>query len=138
MTWFWVLDVVCLLWVLAGAVLVVWLRNLSGAVMALSLTGMGMTVLFVVLGAPDVAHAEVVVGSIALPVLYLVAIGKCRTVVERDDESTGKDRELHGREPCTDGGRRRCCRRGCSPGSSWRSPACRTRPQSCRPWHAGR
>ena len=99
MTWFWVLDVVCLLWVLAGAVLVVWLRNLSGAVMALSLTGMGMTVLFVVLGAPDVAHAEVVVGSIALPVLYLVAIGKCRTVVERDDESTGKDRELHGREP---------------------------------------
>ena len=62
MTWFWVLDVVCLLWVLAGAVLVVWLRNLSGAVMALSLTGMGMTVLFVVLGAPDVAHAEVVVG----------------------------------------------------------------------------
>ena len=99
MTWFWVLDVVCLLWVLAGAVLVVWLRNLSGAVMALSLTGMGMTVLFVVLGAPDVAHAEVVVGSIALPVLYLVAIGKCRTVVERDDESNGEDRELHGREP---------------------------------------
>ena len=99
MTWFWVLDVVCLLWVVAGAVLVVWLRNLSGAVMALSLTGLGMTMLFVVLGAPDVAHAEVVVGAIALPVLYLVAIGKCRTVVERDDESTGEDRELHGGEP---------------------------------------
>jgi energy-converting hydrogenase B subunit D len=53
-TWFWVLDVLCLVFVLTGAV-------------------------------PDVAHAEVVVGAIALPVLYLVAIGKCRTVVEGED-----------------------------------------------------
>lgn len=82
MSWFWVLDLVCLAWILAGAVLVVRLENLSGAVMALSLTGTAMALLFVVLGAPDVAHAEVVVGAIALPVLYLVAIGKCRTVVE--------------------------------------------------------
>jgi uncharacterized MnhB-related membrane protein len=49
------------------------------------MTGTAMTLLFVVLGAPDVAHAEVVVGAIALPVLYLVAIGKCRTVVEGED-----------------------------------------------------
>lgn len=85
MTWFWVLDVLLLLWVLVGAVLVVALRNLVGAVLSLSLMGTAMTLLFVVLGAPDVAHAEVVVGAIALPVLYLVAIGKCRTVVERED-----------------------------------------------------
>jgi energy-converting hydrogenase B subunit D len=84
-TWFWVLDVLLLLWILVGAVLVVVLRNLVGAVLALSLVGTAMTLLFVVLGAPDVAHAEVVVGAIALPVLYLVAIGKCRTVVERED-----------------------------------------------------
>ena len=82
MTWFWVLDVLCLVFVLTGAVLVVVLRNLVGAVLALSMTGTAMTLLFVVLGAPDVAHAEVVVGAIALPVLYLVAIGKCRTVVQ--------------------------------------------------------
>ena len=85
MTWFWVLDELLLLWVLVGAVLVVALRNLVGAVLSLSLMGTAMTLLFVVLGAPDVAHAEVVVGAIALPVLYLVAIGKCRTVVERED-----------------------------------------------------
>ena len=85
MTWFWVFDVLLLLWVLVGAVLVVVLRNLVGAVLALSLMGTAMTLLFVVLGAPDVAHAEVVVGAIALPVLYLVAIGKCRTVVEHED-----------------------------------------------------
>jgi hypothetical protein len=38
-------------------------------------------VLFVVLGAPDDAQAEVVVGAIALPTLYLIAIGKSRTDV---------------------------------------------------------
>jgi len=77
---FWVLDYLLIALALAAAVLVVRLRNLNGAVMALSGVGTVLSVLFVVLGAPDVAHSEVVVGAIALPVLYLVAIGKARTV----------------------------------------------------------
>ena len=80
MTSFWVLDYLLIALTLASAVLVVRLRNLNGAVMALSGAGTALSVLFVVLGAPDVAHSEVVVGAIALPVLYLVAIGKARTV----------------------------------------------------------
>jgi uncharacterized MnhB-related membrane protein len=83
---FWVLDFLCLAGILAGAFLVLHLRNLTGAVMALSLVGTSMALLFVVLGAPDDAHAEIVVGAIALPVLYLLAIGKCRTVVEDTGE----------------------------------------------------
>jgi uncharacterized MnhB-related membrane protein len=79
-TSFWVLDYLLIALTLAAAVLVVRLRNLNGAVMALSGAGTALSVLFVVLGAPDVAHSEVVVGAIALPVLYLVAIGKARTV----------------------------------------------------------
>jgi energy-converting hydrogenase B subunit D len=78
MTSFWILDYLLLAIVLAAAVLVIRLRNLNGAVMALSAVGTALSVLFVVLGAPDVAHSEVVVGAIALPVLYLVAIGKVR------------------------------------------------------------
>ena len=78
---FWILDYLCLVGILATAILVVVLRNLNGAVMALSALGTIMTLLFVVLGAPDVAHSEVVVGAIALPVLYLIAIGKTRTDV---------------------------------------------------------
>jgi uncharacterized MnhB-related membrane protein len=80
MTSFWVLDYLLIALTLAAAVLVVRLRNLNGAVMALSGAGTALSVLFVVLGAPDVAHSEVVVGAIALPVLYLVASGKARTV----------------------------------------------------------
>ena len=93
MTAFWALDYLILAVVLASAVLVVKLRNLSGAVMALSAAGTMLSLLFVVLGAPDVAHSEVVVGAIALPVLYLVAIGKARTdVTDRPElDETGLD-----------------------------------------------
>jgi energy-converting hydrogenase B subunit D len=92
-TAFWALDYLILAVILASAVLVVKLRNLSGAVMALSAAGTMLSVLFVVLGAPDVAHSEVVVGAIALPVLYLVAIGKARTdVTDRPElDETGLD-----------------------------------------------
>lgn len=93
MSAFWALDYLILAIVLASAVLVVKLRNLSGAVMALSAAGTMLSLLFVVLGAPDVAHSEVVVGAIALPVLYLVAIGKARTdVTDRPElDETGLD-----------------------------------------------
>lgn len=78
MNGFWALDYLCLALILAATVMVVRLRNLSGAVMALSAVGTVMSLLFIVLGAPDDAHSEIVVGAIALPVLYLVAIGKTR------------------------------------------------------------
>jgi energy-converting hydrogenase B subunit D len=78
---FWVLDYACLAAVIVAALLVLHLGNLNGAVMALSALGTVLTVLFVVLGAPDVAHSEVVVGAIALPVLFLIAIGKIRADV---------------------------------------------------------
>lgn len=81
MTTFWVIDYLCVALIVASGALVVFLRNASGSVMALSAIGTVMGVLFVVLGAPDVAHAEVIVGAIALPVLYLIAIGKIRTDV---------------------------------------------------------
>lgn len=96
MTAFWALDYLILAVVLAAAVLVVRLRNLNGAVMVLSAAGTMLALLFVVLGAPDVAHSEVVVGAIALPVLYLVAIGKSRTEVSDRaelDETGGPGRE---------------------------------------------
>ena len=95
MTGFWILDYLLLALALASAVLVVRLRNLNGAVMALSGVGTMLSVLFVVLGAPDVAHSEVVVGAIALPVLYLVAIGKARTVT--DEPGLGEQGRLHAR-----------------------------------------
>ncbi|MDQ4096325.1 MAG: DUF4040 domain-containing protein [Actinomycetota bacterium] len=92
MTAFWVLDILCLGLVLIAAVLVVRLDNLNAAVMALSAVGTVLALLFVVLDAPDVAHSQVVVGAIALPVLYLLAIGKTRLVTE-DASQLGEEGE---------------------------------------------
>jgi len=95
MSGFWILDYLLLGLMLVSAVLVVRMRNLNGAVMAMSGVGTVLSVLFVVLGAPDVAHSEVVVGAIALPVLYLVAIGKTRTVTDEPGlgETEGQDED---------------------------------------------
>lgn len=92
MTGFWVLDYLCLAGILAGAALVVLLRNLTSAVIALSAITLFMSLLFLVLGAPDDGHSEIVVGTIALPVLYFVAIGKARTAV-RDAGELGDEQE---------------------------------------------
>jgi len=86
MSEFWVLDYLVLALILGSAVLVLRITNLPGATMALSAVGTFLAVLFVVLGAPDDAHSEVVVGAIALPVLYLTAIAKVRAHVLDEGE----------------------------------------------------
>lgn len=83
MTAFWIVDYLCLALLLGAGVLVVLLRNLNSSVMALSGLGTVLTLLFVVLHAPDVAHAEAVVGAIVLPTLYLIAIAKVRAQLEQ-------------------------------------------------------
>lgn len=93
MTGFWVMDYLCLALLLGAALMVVTIRNLAGAAMALSALGTVLTLLFVVLGAPDDAHSEAVVGAIALPALYLIAIGKVRA----DVGGTGEDGERRDR-----------------------------------------
>jgi energy-converting hydrogenase B subunit D len=87
---FWLIDYLLVGLVVTTAVLVVRTVNLGGAVMALSAMGVALSLLFVVLGAPDDAHAEIVVGAIALPTLYLIAIGKIRTAVA-DEPELGED-----------------------------------------------
>ncbi len=87
---FWAIDYLCLAAVLASALAAVRIRNLNGAVMALSAMGTILSLLFIVLGAPDDAHSEVVVGAIALPTLYLIAIGKVRAHVTDNPEDLGE------------------------------------------------
>ena len=87
---FWLIDYLLVGLVVTTAILVVRIVNLGGAVMALSAMGVALSLLFVVLGAPDDAHAEIVVGAIALPTLYLIAIGKIRTAVA-DEPELGED-----------------------------------------------
>jgi uncharacterized MnhB-related membrane protein len=47
-------------------------------VLALSVYGMLLAILFLVFQAPDVALSELTVGAVALPIILLLAIAKVR------------------------------------------------------------
>jgi uncharacterized MnhB-related membrane protein len=72
------LQVVVLVLVAAGAVLVVRTRDRVRLVIALSVYGMLLAILFFVFQAPDVTLSELAVGAIALPLILLLAISKVR------------------------------------------------------------
>jgi energy-converting hydrogenase B subunit D len=72
------LQVVVLVLVAAGAVLVVRTRERVRLVIALSVYGMLLAILFFVFQAPDVTLSELAVGAIALPLILLLAIAKVR------------------------------------------------------------
>ena len=73
-----ILQVVALVLVAAGAAVVVRTRERVRLVIALSVYGMLLAILFFVFQAPDVTLSELAVGAIALPLILLLAISKVR------------------------------------------------------------
>jgi uncharacterized MnhB-related membrane protein len=73
-----VLQVTVLVLVAAGATLVVRTRERVRLVLVLSVYGMALAILFFAFQAPDVALSELAVGSVALPLILLLAIAKVR------------------------------------------------------------
>jgi energy-converting hydrogenase B subunit D len=57
---------------------VVLTRSPRRQVLAMSMNGLALTILFMVLQAPDVAFSELVVGVAALPLMFLAAIASTR------------------------------------------------------------
>ncbi|HQT76460.1 MAG: hypothetical protein B7Z80_02915 [Rhodospirillales bacterium 20-64-7] len=58
---------------------VVFSREPRQQVLAIAANGLVLTLLFSVLQAPDVAFSELAVGTVALPLLFLVALTSIRT-----------------------------------------------------------
>ena len=54
------------------------ITNPLSQLIVLSLFGASLSVLFLVLQAPDVALSEIVVGAVAYPLMILLALGKVR------------------------------------------------------------
>ena len=59
-------------------------RDPRRQVLAMAANGLVLTLLFFVLQAPDVAFSEIVVGTAALPVLYLIVLASIRADRTRD------------------------------------------------------
>ena len=72
------LQVTVLVLVVAGATVVVRTRTRVRQVLALSVYGMLLAILFLVFQAPDVTLSELTVGAVALPIILLLAIAKVR------------------------------------------------------------
>ena len=97
------LEAVSYLLVAAGGAAVVLTRDPRRQALMQSLFGMSLTLLFLVLQAPDVALSEVTVGAAALPLMILVALANVRQ----------------------DAGAGRRCRRGCEGADTAMSPKMR-------------
>lgn len=73
-----VLQVTVLLLVAAGATAVVLIRERVRQVVALSVYGVLLAVLFLVFQAPDVTLSELTIGAVVLPVILLLTLAKVR------------------------------------------------------------
>jgi energy-converting hydrogenase B subunit D len=73
-----VLQVTVLVLVALGATAVVLIRRHVRQVLALSVYGMLLAVLFLVFQAPDVTLSELTVGAVALPIVLLLTLAKTR------------------------------------------------------------
>lgn len=66
----------------AGVVLV---REPRRQVFAIAVNGLVLSLLFLALQAPDVALSELAVGTVAVPLLFLVALASVRTGTPGED-----------------------------------------------------
>ncbi len=73
-----VLQITVLVLVAAGATAVVLIRERVRQVVALSVYGVLLAVLFLVFQAPDVTLSELTVGAVVLPVILLLTLAKVR------------------------------------------------------------
>ncbi len=72
------LQVTVLVLVAAGATVVVRTRDRIRLVLALSVYGVLLAVLFLVFQAPDVTLSALTVGAVALPLILLLTVSKVR------------------------------------------------------------
>jgi uncharacterized MnhB-related membrane protein len=82
------LQIVSFILVALAAPAVVFTRDLIRQALILSIYGLLLTVLFLVLQAPDVALSELTVGAATVPLILLVTVARIR---ERERERAQED-----------------------------------------------
>ena len=84
-----VLVVSLLLLIAAVGTLVVFTRDPLQQVIGMSLFGLCLTIFFFLLQAPDVALAQLGVGTVALPLIVLLTMSKLRRREHKRDQKQG-------------------------------------------------
>jgi uncharacterized MnhB-related membrane protein len=76
--WMEALQITILILVAAGATAVVLIRRVVHQVLALSVYGVLLALLFLAFQAPDVTLSELTVGAVVLPAVLLITLAKVR------------------------------------------------------------
>jgi uncharacterized MnhB-related membrane protein len=84
---FTVLSSIFAIGLIASAMLVVWTKGLVNAIVASAATGTFLTLLFLLMEAPDVALSEAAVGAVAVPLVMLISLAKIRTLLDNPSEA---------------------------------------------------
>ncbi len=82
-------QILVLLMVAATATGVVLTRDPVRQSVAISFYGLLLSILFVLLQAPDVALSQIVVGAVALPLMMLLALARVRRNREQRERRNG-------------------------------------------------
>jgi energy-converting hydrogenase B subunit D len=86
-TMFDLINLVLVIGLLITAVLVVRVRRVFDAVIASSAVGVFLTLLFLLMQAPDVALSEAAVGAVAVPMVLLISLAKIRSLLDNPAEA---------------------------------------------------
>ena len=82
------IALVTVLVMVGAAAAAIFLRNMMSAVVAVSVMSLSLSIVFVILRAPDVAMTEAVVGAGLSGVLLALTLWKTRMTGEVDNENT--------------------------------------------------
>jgi energy-converting hydrogenase B subunit D len=81
------INLVLIVGLLVSAWLVVRVRRIIDAVIAFSVVGTFLTLLFLQMQAPDVALSEAAVGAVAVPMVLLISLAKIRGLLDNPKEA---------------------------------------------------
>jgi energy-converting hydrogenase B subunit D len=93
-----VMQVAILLFVAAAGTGVVLTRHPVSQTIAVSFYGLLLAVMFFIYQAPDVALSQIVVGTVALPLMVMLALARMRRAVEAARQSTQRGARQHEHE----------------------------------------
>jgi energy-converting hydrogenase B subunit D len=81
------LNLILIVCLVGSALVVVQVRGVVNAVIAFSVLGIFLALLFMLLQAPDVALSEAAVGAVAVPMVLLVSLAKIRSLLDDPTEA---------------------------------------------------
>ena len=80
------INLLLIIGLLGSALLTVRVKGVLNAVIAFSATGTFLTLLFLLMQAPDVALSEAAVGAVATPMVLLIALAKIKGLLDEPKE----------------------------------------------------